>query len=89
MPLVGFPVKYEMQGGWTIPKGDLKYLSNGPLASEGLSEILVPHALGWQRFLLVVKQFGPVLVGLISIVGVVVRYWAELAKVLNWLQRNI
>jgi hypothetical protein len=61
MPIKGFPMKYELQSGWTIPKKDLKYLSDGPLATQGLQNILVPAALGWPRVLEVVKQYAPVI----------------------------
>jgi len=60
MPIEGFPMKYELLGGWTIPKDDLKYLTHGPLASEGLHNILVPASIGWQRIFEVIKQFAPV-----------------------------
>jgi hypothetical protein len=59
MPIPGFPVKCELQGGWTIPKADLKYLTKGPLASEGLQSILVPASLGWRYVLELVRQVAP------------------------------
>lgn len=89
MPIAGFPMKYELQGGWTIPKDDLKYLMKGPLAAEGLKEVLVPHALGWQRIVLLFKQFGPVVSGVIAIVGTVVRYWAEFVSLVSGLANAI
>jgi len=79
MPIKGFPMKYELKGGWTIPRSDLKYLIKGPLASEGLSEILVPAALGWQRFLLYIRQFGTAVSTLIAIAGAFYRWREELA----------
>jgi len=79
MPIPGFPMKYELQGGWTISRSDLKYLIKGPLASEGLTEILVPAALGWQRLWLFVRQFAPVVGALIGLVGALVRWWPELS----------
>ncbi len=78
MPIKGFPVKCELQGGWTIPKEDLRFLTHGPLASEGLYEILVPAAVGWQRIWLFVRQFGPVVTTLIGIAGALVRWWPEM-----------
>jgi hypothetical protein len=84
MPIAGFPVKYELQGGWTIPRRDLRYLLKGPLASENLSEVLVAHDLGWQRFLNLVRKFGP-LGALVTFAGVLVRYWPEMRKVWEWL----
>jgi hypothetical protein len=59
-----------LQGGWTIPQDDLKYLSDGPLASEDLHEVLVPPALGLARVIDAVKQYAPVVTimsGLIAI----------------------
>lgn len=65
MPIPGFPVKSELQGGWTIPKSDLKYLTKGPLASEGLGTILVPASLGWRYIFELGRQVAP----LFTIVG--------------------
>tara|TARA_B110000211_G_scaffold234799_1_gene306359 strand:+ start:693 stop:1196 length:504 start_codon:yes stop_codon:yes gene_type:complete len=83
MPIKGFPMKYELKGGWTIPSVDLKYLVEGPLASQGLSEVIVPHALGWKRFLLFIRQFGVLLTTLITIAGATIRWWAELVEFWN------
>lgn len=68
MPLTGFPMKFELQGGWTIPQSDIIYLKNGPLASEGLHTILVLANLGWRRILELGKQIAPIF----SIIGVLV-----------------
>ena len=68
MPLDGFPMKFELQGGWTIPLGDIRFLKEGPLASEGLHRILVPANLGWRRALELGKQIAP----LFTIIGVLV-----------------
>ena len=84
MPTKGFPMKYELQGGWTIPQSDRKYLMKGPLTSEGLSEILVPAAVGWRRLLLLLRQFGAVVVAVISIVGAVIRWWPELLEIFEF-----
>jgi hypothetical protein len=80
MPIKGFPMKYELKGGWTIPSEDLKYLVKGPLASQGLSEVIVPHALGLNKFLLFIRQFSRLLWSLIGIAGVTIRYWTELVE---------
>lgn len=79
MPIRGFPMKCELQGGWTIPQSDLKHLIKGPLASEGLNEILVPAALGWQRLWLFIRQYAPVVGTIAATVGTVARYWPELS----------
>ena len=70
IPIKGFPKKYALQGGWTIPQDDLKYLSGGPLASEDLHEILVPPALGWSRIADAVRQFAPVVTVVSGIVAI-------------------
>jgi hypothetical protein len=70
MPIKGFPIKAEMQGGWTIPKSDLKFLKNGPLTSEGLQEILVPASTGLMYVFELTKQFAPLVTisaGLVTI----------------------
>lgn len=44
----GQPVLYALLGGWTIPKGDLPYLTDGPLYGESW-DLLVPEKReGWQ-----------------------------------------
>jgi len=48
----GQRVLYALQGGWTIPKNDLNYLTSGPLYSENW-ELLVPeNAYGWKAKLM-------------------------------------
>lgn len=81
MPIHGFPMKYELRGGWSIPKRELSFLSKGPLAAEGLHPILVPAHIGWQKIVLWFKQLAPVIAGLITITGAIVRYWAEIVLV--------
>jgi len=76
MPIDGFPVKFELQGGWTIRHSDLKYLTDGPLASEGLHRILVPANLGWQRALEGAKQVAPIF----TIIGVFVTIAVSLPR---------
>ena len=70
IPIKGFPKKYALQGGWTIPQDDLKYLSDGPLASEDLHEVLVPPALGLARVIDAVKQFAPVVTVMSGLVAI-------------------
>ena len=48
VPIKGFPRKYALAGGWTIPESDLKYLRDGPLVSEDLKDVLVPDARDWR-----------------------------------------
>ncbi len=80
-PLKGFPNKYELQGGWTVPSTDLTFLTHGPLASEGRSEILVPAINSWQSGVLIIKQTGIVLGALITIIGACIRWWPELSSI--------
>ena len=74
MPLEGFPMKFELQGKWTIPFGDIKFLTDGPLASEGLNRILVPANLGWRHVLELGKQLAPLFTIGTGLVGLVVNY---------------
>jgi len=78
-PLKGFPNKYELQGGWTIPSTDLPFLTHGPLASEGRVEVLVPAINRWQSFLLFIKQTGIVVSALATGIGACIRWWTELS----------
>lgn len=77
MPINGFPVKYELQGGWTIPRYDIKYLTHGPLASEGLHEILVSESRGLPFLIEIFKQFGPIATSISMVVGIISN-WPKL-----------
>ncbi|MFT4900357.1 MAG: hypothetical protein ACI9U0_002161 [Flavobacteriales bacterium] len=81
MPISGFPMKYELQGGWTIPTCDRKYLYKGPLASENLDTVIVPHQLGFQRFLNFLNQIKSIAMIFIPIIGVCIRYWTEILQI--------
>lgn len=84
IPLKGYPKKYELKGGWTIPSSDLAYLTHGPLASEGRHEILVPESNRWQLFLLFAKQAGVLIGATVTGVGACVRWWQEISSVLSY-----
>jgi hypothetical protein len=78
MPIAGFPTKYELRGGWTIPSRDLRYLKGGPLVSEGLKEILVKPSTGWARVLELFRQVAP-LASTLAAIATLVNYWPVLA----------
>ena len=80
-PLKGFPNKYELKGGWTIPSYDLVFLTHGPLASEGRTEILVPAINRWQSALIIIKYTGIILGAIIAIIGACIRWWSELSSI--------
>lgn len=78
MPIKGFPMKYELLNGWTIPKSDLKYLTNGPLASEGLQSILVQHNIGLKKIYKILGQYGRIItatMATISFILLIVKNW--------------
>lgn len=83
MPIHGFPIKYELKGGWSIPKREVTFLAKGPLAAEGLHPILVPADMGWQKIVLWFKQLAPIIGGLITIIGAIIRYRAEIGQILE------
>ena len=83
MPIPGFPMKSELQGGWTIPESDLKCLRDGPLASENLTRLLVPADLGWRQLFKTAKQFAPV----ITIVAGTVTVLTNSERLLEFLRR--
>ncbi len=85
VPLKGYPKKYELKGGWTIPSSDLFYLTHGPLASEGRHDVLVPETNLWKSFLLVVRQAGVLIGAAITCVGACVRWWPEISKVFSFI----
>lgn len=84
MPIKGFPIKAEMQGGWTIPKSDLRFLKDGPLTTEGRHEVLVSANTWWQS----VNKIFPALVISLGLVGTVIGItvdWGNFVKiVLEW-----
>lgn len=43
IPIEGHPTKYILQGKWTIPKGDLKFLSGGPLVDQDFKLLVRPN----------------------------------------------
>jgi hypothetical protein len=79
LPMKGFPKKYALAGGWTIPQSDLKYLRDGPLASEDLHEILVPPSLGWLRVVDFFRQFAPVVTVISGTVAVATNWGTVVA----------
>ncbi|MFT5815172.1 MAG: hypothetical protein ACI9VT_002943 [Psychroserpens sp.] len=81
MPISGYPMKYELQGGWKIPTCDRKYLYKGPLASENLDTVIVPQLLGFQRFVSFLNQIKTIAMIFISVIGVCIRYWTEILKI--------
>lgn len=83
MPIQGFPTKYELRGGWSIPKRELTFLVKGPLAAEGLHPVLVPADIGWQQIVLWFKRLAPIVGGLITISGAIVRYREEIGQILQ------
>lgn len=89
MPIEGFPMKYALQGNWTIPEGDLRYLTKGPLASADFTKVLVPADLGWQKFLRIVKTYFPAGSALAGFIATLVRFEDELntvaMRIATWL----
>jgi hypothetical protein len=81
IPVKGFPTKFSLSGGWTIPLDDLKYLKNGPLVSEDLKEILVPASRGWPRVLEALKQVAPIVTIASGLIAIAVN-WSELVQIL-------
>ncbi len=69
----GQPVQYALLGGWTIPKRDQIYLTDGPLYDEHW-ELLVPVEVeGWPAFL---KRRWKTLFGIFVVSGTAAGiYW--------------
>jgi len=45
-------VLYALLGGWTIPKGDLPYLTDGPLYGESWDLRVPEKREGWQSIIM-------------------------------------
>ena len=79
-PIKGVPTKYELQGGWTIPQDDMKYLIKGPLTSENnLTDILVPIDQPWERWMLYIKRLG-IMSPIIAVIGAIYHWRVELSE---------
>ncbi len=73
MPIPGYPMKYEIIDGWTIPKKDLKFLVKGPLARISPSVVLVPHQIGFERIKSFAKAWGPIITITAAILTIILR----------------
>ncbi|TYA78534.1 hypothetical protein [Seonamhaeicola marinus] len=73
MEIKGFPMKYKLSSGYKIPKKELKYLKNGPLANEALNEILVTHSIGWNKIVLIFKQYGWIVTTMVATATIIGR----------------
>ena len=73
MPIPGYPVKYEIIDGWSIPKKDLKFLVKGPLARISPPVILVPHQIGFERIKSFAKAWGPVIAVIGALLTIILR----------------
>lgn len=83
LPMKGFPRKFALAGGWTIPQDDLKYLKDGPLASEDRHEILVPASQGVSRFFDLFKQVAPIVTVASGAVAIATN-WATVVSFAAW-----
>lgn len=67
------PVQYALLGGWTIPKSDLAYLTDGPLYDEHW-ELLIPERVeGWQAGLK--RRWKTLLGGLLIVATAAGIFW--------------
>ena len=78
-PIKGLPIKYELQGGWTLKDEDLRFLKDGPLISEGNpDEVLVGFDQGTSKITRLAREWAP----LITIVLGIATFALRLAGVL-------
>jgi hypothetical protein len=87
-PIKGFPMKFELQGGWTMPASDLKYFKEGPLASETLGEVLVPASSSATRVLEVVGTFAPILTATSAILAIATN-WKTASIAIQWIKNAV
>ena len=88
VPITGFPRKYQLQNGWTIPSEDLRYLFEGPLVDETGHEILVRHQSKFRTFVSLLSQLRPL--SWIIVLGLgCVRYRQEILLLWNKLSNAI
>jgi len=84
IPIKGFPRKYQLVNGWSIPKEDLDYLYEGPLIDEN-GNILVKHQSGLQKFVSIISQLKP-LSWIVMFVLFCIRFRDEIAVFLQYLK---
>ena len=70
-PVAGYPMKYELLGGWNIPEYDLRYLQKGPLALEQDGTVLVPWDSGVVKLKRLCREWGPVF-GILSSIATII-----------------
>ena len=58
VPLPEIARKHQMINGWTIPRSDIVFLKDGPLADES-GRILVPHLSPLQKFVTTLNTLKP------------------------------
>lgn len=73
MPIPGYPMKYEINGDWSIPKTDLRFLNKGPLARISPSEVLVSHEIGLDKFKSFTRAWGPIFLLISAILTILLR----------------
>ena len=87
-PIKGFPMKFELQGGWTIPTSDLKYLTEGPLATEKTGDVLVPASSVVTQVLDAARKYGPVLTASSAVLGIVTN-WKTASTAIQWIKNAV
>lgn len=88
IPVKGFPFKYTLEGTWSIPESDLKYLYGGPLIGQN-AELLVPHEGAWKKMIRVSKNIFKILTPIITLVFLIVRYKVELFEIIEWIEKSL
>ena len=77
----GFPRKYQLVNGWSIPKEDIKYLDGGPLADE-IGNVIVKYQSVLQKYVSVVSQLKP-LSWIVGCLLMCIRYRVEIKMIFN------
>jgi hypothetical protein len=76
----GYPRKYQLKNGWTIPSKDLKYLYEGPLVDESGTKVLVKHQSTTKNIISFISQLRP-LSWIITLVLTCFRFRVEIIAV--------
>lgn len=81
MPIEGQPMKYQLQGKWTIPKKDLKFLSGGPLIDQDFKLLVRPNFV-FKNFCSNVVPPIKVIAAIIGLCGTIIKWWPQISKLL-------
>lgn len=81
IPIDGQPMKYKLQGAWSIPKADLKFLSGGPLVDQKFNLLVRPNFV-FKNFCSNIVPPLKVIAAIIGLIGAIIKWWPQISKII-------